>query len=129
MRSEIYFLEAPTTRAEYRRIHSKCFPPDIKELYQIDGLIDKCGYVQIQIKEGVYVLKQVDVVLYAQFISHMEHYGYHLVPFTTRLWAHQIGKEKICPCVHNFRIIYFSKDDVDHLLNCLRKYYAAWTDC
>ena len=34
-----FFLETPMIRSEYMTTHSKYFPPDITELYQIDGII------------------------------------------------------------------------------------------
>ena len=35
-------------RVDYMIIHSKYFPPDIRELYQIDGLIAEDVYVYIK---------------------------------------------------------------------------------
>ena len=42
-----FFLETPMSRADYMRINSKYFPPDIRARYHIDGLIAADGYVYI----------------------------------------------------------------------------------
>ena len=51
------FLENPMSRADYMRIHSKHFPPDIREQYEIEGLIAAGGYVYIKIIKVMYGLK------------------------------------------------------------------------
>ena len=47
-------LENPMSRAEYMRIHSKYFPPDIRDQCQIDGIIAADGYVYKKIIKGTY---------------------------------------------------------------------------
>ena len=37
------------SRADYMRIHSKYFPPDIRDRYEIEGLIAADGYVYIKL--------------------------------------------------------------------------------
>ena len=41
MLSEPFFLETPTFRADFTRIHSKYFPLEIRSLYHIDEYITK----------------------------------------------------------------------------------------
>ena len=53
------------------RIHSKYFPPEIRELYNIDGLIDEDGYVYINITKGMYILNQSATIAYKQLILRM----------------------------------------------------------
>ena len=74
------------SRVEYLRIHSEHFPPDIRESYQINGLIAADGYVYIKIFKGMYGLKQSAIISCNQLIYNMD----PLVPFTTRLWAQKI---------------------------------------
>ena len=47
---------------EYTRIHSKYLPLDIKQLYYIDEIIDKDGYVYIKITTVMYGLKHADIM-------------------------------------------------------------------
>ena len=66
-----FFLKTPISRAEYMRIHSKYFPPDIRDQYEIEGLIAADGYVYIKIIKGMYGLKQAAIIAYNQLILHM----------------------------------------------------------
>ena len=71
------------SRSEYIRIHSKYFPLDIRDRYEIEGLIAADRYIYIKIIKGMYGLKEAAIIAYNQLISQMEPYGYYLVPFTT----------------------------------------------
>ena len=101
-------------RAEYMRIRSKYSPPDIRELYQIYGLIAEDGYVYVKITKVVYGFKQAAIIRYNQLI-----FKCNLMSITqlhSRLDCGHTEQEKNCLCVDTFGITYFSKDYVDHLL-------------
>ena len=110
------------------RIHLKYFPPDIRDRYDIEGLIAADGYVYIKIIKGMYGLKQADIIAYNQLISHMDPHGYYPVPFTTVIWEHKTRKTKFCFYVDDFIVKYFSKYYANRLLNSLKKYYVISTD-
>ena len=75
----------------------------------------------------MYGLNQSAIIAYNQLIYHMEPHRCYPSLFTTGLWAH---KTRFCFffCVGDFGVKYFSKDDANHLLNCLKKNYAISTD-
>ena len=83
-----FFLATTMARAEYMRIHSKYFPPEIKSLYMIDSIIDSDGYVYVEINKGMYGLKQAAVTAYQKLVKHLDGHGYYPIPFTTGLWSH-----------------------------------------
>ena len=114
-------------REDYMRIHSKYFPPDIRALYQIDGIV-QYGYEYIKIIKVVYGLKKGAIIACNQLIFHMDPKGYYPVPFTTVLWAHKTRRTKCCLCVDDFGVKYFNKDDADHFLESLKKDYTISTD-
>ena len=68
-------------------IHSKYFPPDIRNRYNIEGLKAADRYLYIKIIKGMYGLKEVAIISYNQLISHMEPHGYYSAPSTNGLWA------------------------------------------
>ena len=70
-------------RSKYMHIHSKYSPPEIRALYMIDYLIDSDGYVYVEIKKGMYGLKQAAVIAYQQLVKHIDGHGYYPIPFTT----------------------------------------------
>ena len=116
------------SRAEYIRIQSKYFPPDIRDRYDIEGLISADGYVYIKIIKVMYGLKQAIIIAYNQLIYHMDPHRYDPVPFTTGIWAHKTKKTKTKLCVGDFGVKYFSKYDANHLINSLKKHYVISTD-
>ena len=75
------------------RIHSKYFPPDIRDQYDIERLISADGYVYIKIIKGMYGLKQAYIIAYNQLILYMDPHGYYPVPFTTGICAHKTRKK------------------------------------
>ena len=99
------------------RIQSKYLPTDIRDQYQIDGLVAEDGYAYIKIIKGMSGLKQAVIIVYNQLISHLEPHSYYPVPFTTGLWAHKTRRTQFFLCVGDFEGKYFTKDDANHLLD------------
>ena len=93
-----FFLGNPMSRAEYMRMNSKYAPPDIRDRYQIEGLVVADGYLYIKIIKGIYGLNQAAIIAYSKLISHMEPHGYYPVPFTTGLWAHNTRETVVLMC-------------------------------
>ena len=62
----------------------------------IDSLIDSYGYVYVDIKKGMYGLKQASVIAYKKLVKHIYGHGYYNIPFTTGLWSHRTLKTKFC---------------------------------
>ena len=123
-----FFLASPMDEPEFMRIHIRYFPEDIKQLYNLNAIVDKSGFVYIKIKKGMYGLKQAAVIAYRNLIDNLEPQGYYPVPHTTGLWKHKTRKTKFCLCVDDFGIKYFSKEDAEHLLNALNKSYKVSVD-
>ena len=108
------------SRAEYMRIHSEYFPPDIRASYHIDGLIAADGYVYIKIVKGMYVIKQAAIISYNKIIYQMDTHGYYPVPFTNRLWEQNTRRTKTFLCVDVFGVKCFTKDYANRLLDYLK---------
>ena len=87
------------SRADYMKIHSKCFSPDIRDRYHIEELIAADGYVYIKIIKGMYELKYSSIIDYNQLISHMDTNGYYPVPFKTGIWVHNNRKKIADVCM------------------------------
>ena len=121
---KVCFLENKMTRAEYTRISSKYFLPEIIARYHIDGIIAADGYVYIKIIKVMHGLKQAAIIAYNQLISHMDPNGYYSEPITTGIWEHKTIRTKCCLCVGDFGVKYFTKNDVNNLLDSLKKHYA-----
>ena len=123
-----FFLAPPMACSEYMRIHSKYFPPEIKAFYMIDPLIDSDGYVYVEIKKGIYGIKQAAVITYQQLVKHLDGHSYYPITFTTSLWSHRTLKTKFFLCVDDFGIKFFLQQDANNLLTALCHKYDVTVD-
>ena len=73
-------------------------------------------------------LKQAAMIALNKIISHMKPHYYYPVLFTTGIWSHKTRIQNVYLCVGNCGVKYFNKNDADHLLESLKKYYAISTD-
>ena len=124
-----FFLGTLMQNAEYMKLSCDIFLQDIRDKYNLDQLVNEDGYVYIKIKKGMYGLKQAAILAYKQLKKHLEPYGYKPVPTSLSLWHHQTKKTKLCLCVDDFGVKYFSKADADHLIHVLRQKYPTSVDC
>ena len=123
-----YFLATPMSRPEYMKVHIKHFPKDIVEKYNLNNKVSKDGYIYIQIKKGMYGLKQAAVLAYNQLVSKLKIHGYFPSPHTNGIWEHKTRKTRFCLCVDDFGIKSYSHDDTQHLINALKSNYTISVD-
>ena len=76
----------------------------------------------------MYGLKQSAVIEYNNLVQQLSPHGYHPSPHTTVIWKHQTKRTKLCLCLDDFGIKYYSKDDADHLLDALQNFYEITVD-
>jgi len=76
----------------------------------------------------MYGLKQASHLAFQHLVRQLTPHGYRPCPYTTCLWEHKTRPTKFCLCVDDFGIKDFSKNDLDHLLDTLRKYYKISVD-
>ena len=122
------FLQSILHDAEYLRIHSKYFLPDIRAKYNIENLIATDGYVYCKIKRGMYGLKQAARLARDQLIKNLAPFGYFPSPQAPNIWIHSSRQTKFCLCVDDFGVKYFSEDDATHLINALQSAYTITID-
>ena len=118
----------PPRDREYMRIHSRYFDDKIKKLYSIDPTVADFGYVYYEIQRGMYRLKQSAILAYNQLKENLQKHDYHPLPFTDGLWGHKTRKPIFALCVDDFGVEYFKKDDADHSIQTLQKYYPISLD-
>ena len=83
-----FFLQSILHDAEYLRIHSKYFLPDIRTKYNIDNLISTDGYVYCKIKRDMYGLKQAARLTRDQLINNLAPFDYFLSAQAPNIWIH-----------------------------------------
>jgi hypothetical protein len=105
---------------QYMRVHHKYVPQEIIDAYGLTNeYFDSKGYVYLEIREGMYGLKEASILAYHQLKEHLAQYGYAPVRFTPGLWKHNTRHTTFTLAVNDFGIKYFCKDDADHLFSAL----------
>ena len=84
--------------------------------------------VYIKIKKGAYRLKQAAMLAYINLINNLKKDGYSLIPHTDKYWHHEKYPMMFCLCANDFRVKYFEKRDLNHLITLLLKNYKISTD-
>ena len=123
-----YFLASPMKKTEYIKVKYKYFPEEIWKHYNLPLLVTQDNYIYIQIRKGMYGLKQAALLAYDNLQQCLKPHGYTPVIGTHRLWEHKTRRTKFVLCVDAFGIKYFKKEDAEHLLTCPGKYYTYTTD-
>ena len=63
-----------------------------------------------------------------QLVTHLAPLGYHSVKYTPGIWRYETRDIMFTLAIDNFVIKYFRKQNVDHLLECLRRFYQISVD-
>ena len=100
----------------------------MRKLYNIDSIIAEDGFVYCEIQRGMYGLKQAAILAYQQLKVNLERHDYYPIPLSDGLWAHKTRKTIFALCVDDFGVKYFNRDDANHLIETLQKYYPISLD-
>ena len=122
-----FFLSSFMPEPEYMKIPWRLIPADIRTRYDLAEKLHN-DYIYVRIRRGMYGLKQAAILAYQQLVTHLQPYGYVPVKGTTGIFKHLTKQTTFCLCVDDFGIKYFSKEDIDHLLNALRDKYSVTVD-
>ena len=102
-------------------------PQDIIDQYRLKEKSVN-GKVLVEIRKGMYGLKQATRITNDRLKQHLKKYGYIPCRYTPGLFTHTSQKISFALCVDNFGVKYTDKDDAQHLLTCLEKLYKCTTD-
>ena len=82
----------------------------------------------MKIRKGMYILPQVGIIAQKHLNAHLAKFGYYKCKFTPRIYGNKTRKPTFTLVVDDFGTKYNTKDDANHLLNCLRSLYDITTD-
>ena len=71
-----YHLNNPMSQFQYMQIHIKDLPQELIDAYNLHNIMDEHGYVHVEIRKGVYVLKEVDIIAYKLLVKNLKPHGY-----------------------------------------------------
>jgi hypothetical protein len=122
-----YYLGTLLPRFEYMKMLLSRFPEEIVDRYNLDTLaVD--GWVYIEIRKGMYRLKQVGLLANQLLQTRLAPFGYYPACHTPGLWLHKTRPISFFLVVDNFAVKYMGKQHADHLRNALLKIYELTTD-
>jgi hypothetical protein len=114
------YLNAKLISPEYMRIHIDLIPEEIQHEYNTKEFADKDGYVYMEVTGAIYGLSQSGYLANQDLVKNLAIYGYHPVKRTPGLGKHETRRNTFTLVVDDFRVQYFSKEDVDHLIKLNR---------
>ena len=76
----------------------------------------------------MYNLKQATKLDSDNIIKVLQPYGYSPDPISPNIWKHHTRPTKFCLCVDDFRVKYFSTDDLHHLIMALQTTFEISID-
>ncbi|KAI2492390.1 Reverse transcriptase (RNA-dependent DNA polymerase) [Fragilaria crotonensis] len=111
------------------RIHRRYLTAEVISEYNLtDPHFDSKGYIYVEIRKGMYGLKEAAILAYDQLKAHLAPYGYFPVTHTPGLWRHTDRRTTFTLAVDDFGIKFFSQSDADHLFAALATKYALTKD-
>ena len=86
-------------------------PADIMEKYNLKEKIYN-GYVYVEIRKGMYGLKQAACIAYDRLVQYLRPHGYAPSRTNPGLWKHESKKVYFALCVDDFGVKYTCKKQV-----------------
>jgi hypothetical protein len=117
----------PLKRPEYGRVKMTDIPNKIINKYKLHEKATD-GWVHFKVMRGMYGLPQASSNSHDELEERLNKEGYFKNPLVPALWKHKTRPTQIVLAVDNFGIKYFTKEDLDHLANTLKKYYDVKID-
>jgi hypothetical protein len=122
-----YYLGTPLPRFEYMKMLLSRFPEEKVNKYNLNALaVD--GWVYIEIRKGMYGLKQAGLLANQLLQTRLAPFGYHPAPHTPGIWLHKTRPITFSLVVDDFAVKYVGKKHADHFRNALLKTYELTTD-
>jgi hypothetical protein len=122
-----YYLGTPLPRFEYMKMLLSRFPEEIIQKYNLNALaVD--GWVYIEIRKGMYGLKQAGLLANRLLQTRLAPFGYYPARHTPGLWLHNTRPISFTLVVDDFAVKYVGKQHAEHLRNALLRTYEFTTD-
>jgi hypothetical protein len=103
------------------------FPQEIFEKYNLKALaVD--GWVYIEIRKGMYRLKQAGLIANQLLQTRLAPFGYYPARHTPGIWLHKTRPITFSLIVDDFAVKYMGKQHADHLRNSLLQSYELTTN-
>jgi hypothetical protein len=123
-----FYLGTPLAEKEYMRIRLDQIPADIQEKYNVSKYADGGDSVLVEVRKGIYGLKQTGKLAQERLIKHLSAHGYNQTPNTPCLFKHITRPVYFALVVDDFAIKYKGEEHLEHLLTTLKSLYTITVD-
>jgi hypothetical protein len=123
-----YFLGTPMTYYQYIRVPQWVIPQEVWDDPRYSIHVADDGYVYLEVRRGMYGLKEAAIIAFNQLVKKLAPYGYEPMAFTPGLWRHRTKKTTFVLCVDDFGVKYYSKRDALHLIGAIQDHYELTID-
>jgi hypothetical protein len=113
-----YYIGTPLPRFEYMKMLVSRFPEEIVQNYNLNALAVN-GWVYIEIRKGMYGLKQAGLLANQLLQTQLAPFGYYPVRHTPGLKLHKTRPISFTLVVDDFAVEYVGKQHSEHLRNAL----------
>jgi hypothetical protein len=120
-----YYLGTPLLRYEYMRMLLSRFPEEIVNKYNQAMAVD--GWVYIEIRKGMYGLKQAGLLANQLLQKRLASFGYYPARHTSGLWLHKTRPIAFSLIVDDFAVKYVGKQHAAYLRDALLRSYELTT--
>ena len=90
--------------------------------------VEKDDFIYIDIREGMYGIKQADCIAFDCLLKLMKARGYYPLRSNPGIWCHETLPTEFALFVDNFGIKYTNIDHAHHIVDALKKYYTISID-
>ena len=103
--SKRFYLDYTMQIYQYMRLHCRYITNEITDEYNItDNYFDSNSYVYLEIRNGMYGLKESAIPAYEQLRANLSQFGYITMKHTPGLWRHKSRPKTFTVAVDNFGI-------------------------
>jgi hypothetical protein len=123
-----FYLRTPMKRLEYMQLKITDIPDEIIQEYKLMLLITQDRYIYCEITRGMYGLPQAGIIAQELLKKRLAEYGYHQSKIINGFWKHKTRPICFTFVVDDFAVKYVNKEDAEHLINAIKKYYPKTVD-
>jgi hypothetical protein len=124
-----FYLMSPLKRPEYAKIKLADIPEEVIKEYSLHQLATPDGWLSyVKVTHAMYGLPQAGSLGQDQLEQRLNQEGYYQSQIVPGLWKHKTKPIQFVLVVDDFGIKYINKDDLDHLIRTLEKYYEVAVD-
>jgi hypothetical protein len=120
-----FHLMTPLKRPGFGRVKMSDNPEEVITEYELHKNATADRWVYFRVIRGMYGLPQSGANSHDELEERLNKEGYYKSTLAPALWKHKTRPTQFVLIVDDFGIKYFSKEDVDHLVNSLKKYYEV----